>query len=63
MMMVELRKASERHGPVTHYLIVVVPEKISMSKNTRDFKMDEVSFLLYVPLILETYICFVKIVV
>ena len=44
-MMVELFKASERNGPVTHYLIIAVPEELARVKNTKDFKMDEVACL------------------
>ena len=38
-----LRKASEKHGPISHYYIVVVPEEIARQRNPDDFNMEDVS--------------------
>ena len=46
----ELRKASEKNGPISHYLLVVVPEQDGHTKtsvNPDEFTLDDVSPILY----------------
>ena len=43
MMTIRLYKASEKHGPITHYILVVVPDDLARTKTPADFKLEEVN--------------------
>ena len=47
MLTLQLHRASEKHGTITHYLIVVVPEELARMKNPSDFKLEEVRVTTY----------------
>ncbi|KAK2179862.1 hypothetical protein NP493_469g03030 [Ridgeia piscesae] len=39
--LLRLRKASEKHGPISHYYVVVVPEGIARQMNPDDFNLED----------------------
>ena len=42
-MVLRLYKASEKHGPISHYFVVVVADELVHRRSPEDFRMEDVS--------------------